>query len=85
MKQKVEGTSKVGPARRNQLRREVLWLVAAVFIVDAIFIGTYFLGQFGAAPNAVKLAFTAVWTLVLLAIVIRGLSRVRSARLRPTR
>lgn len=64
-----------------ELRREVLWLVAAVVAVDAIFVGAYFLGRVGSASDPVKLAFTAVWTLVTLGVVIRGLSRVRRARL----
>jgi preprotein translocase subunit SecF len=84
VKQTTEGTTTVGPARRNQLRREIVWLVGAVLVVDAIFIGFYFLGSFYTASSVVKLTFTAVWTLVLLAVVIRGLSRVRSARLRST-
>jgi preprotein translocase subunit SecF len=84
MKQ-AERTTKVEPAKSHRLRREIIWLVAAVLMVDAVFIGAYFVGHFGTASTTVKLAFTIVWTLVLLAVVIRGLSRVRSARLRPTR
>ena len=64
-----------------ELRREVFWLIAAVIAVDAIFAGGYFLGRVGSASDPLKLAFTAVWTLVTLGVVIRGLSRVRRARL----
>jgi hypothetical protein len=85
MKQPDEGAVKIESGKSRQLRREVLWLIGAVLVVDAVFIGAFVLGSFGSASNSVKLAFTAVWTLVLLAIVIRGLSRVRSARFRPTR
>jgi hypothetical protein len=81
MKQIAEGPTRVEPVQRDRLRREVVWLVLAVLVVDAVFIGAYFLGRFGSASNLSKIAFTAVWTLVLLAVVMRGLSRVRSARL----
>jgi RsiW-degrading membrane proteinase PrsW (M82 family) len=63
------------------LKREVLWLVAAVLAVDAIFVGGYFLGRVRGASDPIKVAFTALWTLVTLGVVIRGLSRVRRARL----
>jgi hypothetical protein len=65
----------------GQLRREVLWLVVVVLAVDGVFAGTYFLGRVRSAPDPVKVAFTALWTLVTLGVVIRGLSRVRRARL----
>jgi hypothetical protein len=65
----------------DKLRREVVWLVVAVLAVDAIFAGVYFLGRLRSASDPVKVAFTAVWTLVTLGVVIRGLSRVRRARL----
>jgi hypothetical protein len=63
------------------VRKEVLTLVALVLLVDAIFIGGYFLGRLSTASNAGKLVFTTLWTIVTLGVVIRGLSRVRSARL----
>lgn len=65
----------------KQVGREVLLLVGVVLLVDAIFVGVYFLGNFGSISDPAKLAFTVVWTLVTLAVVIRGLSRVRRARL----
>jgi hypothetical protein len=67
------------------MRREVLGLVLVVLAVDAVFIAGYFLARLPAASDPVKLTFTAVWTLVTLGIVIRGLARVRSARLRRSR
>jgi hypothetical protein len=70
---------------RDPVRREVLWLVLAVLAIDAVFVALYFLARLPTARDAVKLAFTALWTLVTLGIVIRGLSRVRSARLRNSR
>jgi uncharacterized membrane protein len=63
------------------LRREVLVLVALVLLVDAIFVAAYFLGRLREASDTGKLVFTAIWTVVTLAVVIRGLSRVRGARI----
>ena len=63
------------------VRREVLWLVLAILIVDAVFVAGYFLAQIRQAEDTTKIAFTALWTLVTLAVVIRGLSRVRRTRL----
>jgi hypothetical protein len=56
-------------------------LVGLVLAVDAIFVAAYFLGHLRHASDGAKVGFTVLWTLVTLAIVIRGLSRVRSARL----
>lgn len=63
------------------MRKEVLVLVALVLLVDAIFIAAYFLGGLRDSSAAGKLVFTTVWTVVTLAVVIRGLSRVRGARI----
>jgi hypothetical protein len=65
----------------GSLRREVLLLVGLVLLVDAIFVAAYFLGRLRNASDAGKVGFTALWTLVTLVVVIRGLSRVRSVRL----
>jgi len=64
------------------VKREVLGLILAVLVVDAVFMGAYFLIRVQAASDPAKLAFTALWTLVTLAIVIRGLARIRGVRLR---
>jgi uncharacterized membrane protein len=63
------------------VRREVLWLVLAVILVDAVFVAVYFLARIQIASDTVKLGFTALWTVVTFGIVIRSLSRIRSARL----
>jgi hypothetical protein len=61
--------------------KELLWLVVLVVAIDAGFILIYFLGHVSAASDTAKLVFTAVWTLAVLIIALRGLSRIRSARL----
>jgi hypothetical protein len=68
----------------RRVKREVLWLVIAVLAVDAVFMLAFFLGQVRGASDLTKMAFTALWTLVTLAVVIRGLARVRNVRLRQT-
>ena len=73
-------SSPLSPERGVSVRREVLLLVLAVLAVDAVFIVAYFLGQLRHAPSSMKLAFTVIWTLATLAVVIRGLSRIHRAR-----
>lgn len=67
------------------VKREALVLVGLVLAVDAIFIAVYFGAGIQRASDGVKLSFTVVWTVINLAVVIRGLTRIRSARVnRPT-
>ena len=67
--------------KQGSSSRAVIELVLLVLVVDAVFIALYFLAGIKQAPDPAKLAFTVVWTLVTLAVVIRGLVRLRSARL----
>jgi hypothetical protein len=67
---------------RRALRREVLELVALVLLVDGVFIGLYYLLGLAAARHGLKPAYTLLWTAVTLLIVLRGLGRIRAARLR---
>ena len=64
------------------LRREVLTLVGLVLGADALFIAAYFLWDLAARSSGVRLGFTAGWTLVTLAIVLRSLTRIRARRFR---
>lgn len=73
------------PADRRdarRLRREVLALVAWVVAVDALFIGGYFLAGLDRLAGGAKLAYAGMWTAATLAVVLRGLTRVRAERLR---
>lgn len=68
------------------VKREVLVLVGLVLAADALFIAVYFGAGIERASDSVKIGFTVVWTVVSLAVVIRGLTRIRSARVnRPDR
>jgi hypothetical protein len=62
------------------VKREALVLVGLVLAVDALFIALYFGLGVERASDTVKVAFTVVWTVVNLAVVIRGLTRIRAAR-----
>jgi hypothetical protein len=63
------------------VKREALVLVGLVLAVDAIFIGVYFGAGIERASDSVKVGFTLVWTAMNLAVVIRGLTRIRSGRM----
>ena len=54
-------------------KREVLVLVGLVLAVDALFIAVYFGAGIEWASDSMKIAFTVVWTVINLAVVIRGL------------
>lgn len=62
------------------VKREALVLVALVLVVDALFIAAYFGAGIERASDGMKLGFTVVWTVINLAVVVRGLTRIRSAR-----
>jgi hypothetical protein len=62
------------------VKRELLLLVAAVLVVDALFIAGYFLFRLDAAGDPAKIGYTAAWTVVTLLVVLRALTRIRSLR-----
>ena len=70
---------------RGRLRREVLTLLGLVVAVDALFIGGYLLADVARASATAKAGYTAVWTVAVLLVVLRGLSRVRAERVRRLR
>jgi hypothetical protein len=66
------------PAER--VKRELLFLVGAVLVVDALFIAGYFLFRLPDASPAIKVVYTAAWTLLTLLVVLRALTRMRALR-----
>ena len=62
------------------VRREVLILVGLVVMIDVVFIAAYFLGGIDRSSGQMKLLFTVVWTVITLVVVLRGLLRIRRAR-----
>jgi hypothetical protein len=65
------------------VRRELLQLVLAVLVVDALFIAGYFLFRLSLAAHPVKIAYTAGWTIATLLVVLRALTRIRTLRRQP--
>lgn len=59
----------------------MLWLIGRVLLVDVVFAAAYFAAGLRNTTDTAKLAFTVAWTLVTLAVVLRGLSRIRRLRL----
>ena len=55
--------------------------MALVLAVDAVAIGTYFLAGIGRAAPGTRLAFTVIWMVATLLVVLVGLTRIRRARL----
>jgi membrane protein DedA with SNARE-associated domain len=62
------------------VRREVLILVGLVVVIDVVFIAAYFLGGIDRSSDQMKLLFTVFWTVITLVVVLRGLLRIRRAR-----
>jgi hypothetical protein len=64
------------------MKRELVLLLVTVLVVDALFIAGYFLFHLAMAGDPAKIGYTAVWTVVVLVVALRGLSRIRSLRRR---
>lgn len=62
------------------VKREVLILVGLVVVIDVVFIAAYFLGGIDRSSDQMKLLFTVAWTVITLVLVLRGLLRIRQAR-----
>jgi hypothetical protein len=67
-----------------RLKRELLLLVVVVLLVDGGFIALDRLTPLRSASGALKLGYTALWTGVILAVVLRGLLRIRALRVHRT-
>ncbi len=64
------------------VKRQLLLLVAAVVVVDALFIAMYFLFRLSDVGDAARIGYTAAWTVVTLLVVLLFLTRIRSLRRR---
>jgi hypothetical protein len=67
------------------VKREALMVIGIVLAVDAAFVAAYFVAGVEHASDPAKLAFTVIWTVLTLLVVLRGLTRIRKARLRQRR
>ena len=64
------------------MRRELLKLVLAVALVDALLIAGYYLFRLERVSQSIRIGYTAAWTAVTLLVVLRGLARIRGLRAR---
>jgi hypothetical protein len=71
--------------RHPSLRREVLTLVGSVLLLHGGFIALYLVAHLASASPDVRSAFAVAWTAATLAVVLRGLGRVRALRVRRRR
>ena len=71
-----------GADGRRPVRRELLQLVLAVALVDALFIAGYYLFHLERGSQSIRIGYTAAWTTVTLLVVLRGLARIRERRAR---
>jgi hypothetical protein len=76
----VYGLAPAMDERADRVKRQVVMLVVMVLLVDGIFIGGYFAVGLIRASVAAKVGYTAIWTLVTMVVVLRGLSRIRSIK-----
>ena len=54
--------------------------MALVLAVDAVAIGAYYVAGIGRAAPGTRLAFTVIWMVTTLLVVLVGLTRIRRAR-----
>ena len=71
-----------GADGRRPVRRELLRLVLAVVLLDALFIAGYYLFHLERGSSSTRIGYTAAWTVVTLLVVLRGLTRLRRLRAR---
>lgn len=72
-------------AAAPEMRRHLLVMIGIVVVLDAVAIGAYYLLDLRSAAPHIQYVFTAVWTVLTLLVVLRGMGRVRAARLRARR
>ena len=76
----MHGLASAMDQRADRVKREVEKLVVLLLVVDGVFVSGYFAAGLVRASAAAKLGYTAVWTLVTLVVVLRGLTRIRALR-----
>lgn len=61
-------------------RKLLLTMVVLVVLLDVVAIGTYYAFGLAQRPNQVRMAFTVIWAMITLAIVLVYLHRIRQIR-----
>ena len=65
---------------KREIRKHLMIMVALILAIDALAIIGFRAMGIDEAPRDRKLLFTGAWTLLSLAVVLNGLSRIRLAR-----
>ena len=65
---------------KREIRKHLMVMIALVLVVDALAIGLFSALGIREAPRQTRTIFTAVWTIVTVAVVLNGLYRIRLAR-----
>jgi hypothetical protein len=65
---------------KREVRKHLMIMVALILAIDAVAIIAFRTMGIEAAPRDRKTAFTAVWTLLSVVVVLNGLYRIRLAR-----
>jgi hypothetical protein len=66
-------------ARRREMRRHLLVMIALVAAVDALAIATWFLAGLRGQSGVVQLCFAIVWTVATLGVVVVSMRKIRGA------
>jgi Zn-dependent protease len=70
------------PTPLGQLKRYLLFMVGGIVALDAVAIGLYYAFHIKMATPRTQLMFSGTWTIVSLAVVLVGLSKIRMTRVR---
>ena len=66
--------------RTREIRKHLMIMVGLILVIDAAAVAIFSALDIGDAPRRTRALFTAIWTVVTLAIVLNGLYRIRLAR-----
>jgi hypothetical protein len=72
----------VDEARRREMRRQLVLMIALVAAVDAAAIAVWFLTGLRGRNGGVQLLFAIAWTVATLGVVIVSMRKIREAQRR---
>jgi hypothetical protein len=65
---------------REEMRRQLLLMIALVAAVDAVAIAAWFLAGIRGRSEGVQVMYAIGWTLATLAVVVVSMRKIRDAR-----
>jgi hypothetical protein len=69
----------------GELKKYLIRMIAAVAVLDAVAIAAYYGLHVGGMVPRRQAMFAGAWTVITLAVVLSGLTRIRTARQRARR